>query len=170
MAIRNRPEEGESWDERSLLLTMLTFTQDVAVWKIRGLTEEQARAAPLPTSPLTSPANILNHLRWVERSWIEDCILGGDSHRPGNDEHPDADFEEGSTLPLDEVTRLYEEGMAETRNFFADADLDARTARQPPDKPLTVRWVLLHLIEETARHNGHLDILREMADGQTGDY
>ena len=90
MPIRNRPTEGQSWDERSLLLTTLGFTQDVALWKVRGLTEEQARATPLPTSPLTSPANILNHLRWVESSWIDDCILGTDSHRPGDDEHPDA--------------------------------------------------------------------------------
>ena len=106
----------------------------------------------------------------MERSWIDDCILGTDSHRPGDDEHPDADFEEGSALALDEVLRLYEEGTARTRAFFADSDLDAPTARQPPDAPLTVRWVLLHLIEETARHNGHLDILREMADGEVGYY
>jgi uncharacterized damage-inducible protein DinB len=168
VAIQNRPAEGEAWDERSLLLTMLKFAQDVALWKVRGLTEHQARTTPLPTSPLMSPANILNHLRWVERSWIEDDILGRDSHRPRS--HPDADFEEGSALPLDEVTRLYEEGAAETRAFFADADLDAPTAVQPPDAPTTVRWVLLHLIEETARHNGHLDVLREMADGEVGYY
>jgi uncharacterized damage-inducible protein DinB len=168
MRIRNRPGEDESWDERSLLLTMLRFTQDVALWKVRGLSEEQARATPLPTSPLMSPANVLNHLRWVERSWIEDDILGRDSHRPRS--RPDADFEEGSTLPLDEVIRRYEEGAAETRAFFAAADLDAPAAVQPPDAPITVRWILLHLIEETARHNGHLDVLREMADGDVGYY
>jgi uncharacterized damage-inducible protein DinB len=170
MTLQNRPAEGESWDERSLLLTMLMFTQDVALWKVRGLSEEQARATPLPTSPLMAPANILNHLRWVERSWIKDDILGVGSNRPGSGEHPDADFEEGSTLPLDEVIRRYEEGVARTRAFFADADLDAPTALQPPDVPMTVRWVLLHLIEETARHNGHLDLLREMADGEVGYY
>jgi uncharacterized damage-inducible protein DinB len=168
MTIRNRPAEGESWDERSLLLTMLRFTQDVALWKVRGLSEEQARATPLPTSPLMAPANVLNHLRWVERSWIEDDILGQDSHRPRS--IPDADFVEGSTLPLDDVIRLYEEGAARTRAFFADADLDAPTAVRPPGVPMTVRWVLLHLIEETARHNGHLDVLREMADGEVGYY
>ena len=170
MTIRSRPQEGESWDEKPLLLTMLKFVQDVAAWKVRGLTEEQARATPLPTSPLTSAANVLNHLRWVERSWIEDDILGRDSHRPRSEEHPDADFEEGSALPLEEVIRLYEHRAARTRDFFADADLDAPTAVQPPDAPLTVRWVLLHLIEETSRHNGHLDILREMADGEVGYY
>ena len=170
MSIRNRPTEGESWDERSLLLTMLKFTQDVALWKVRGLTEEQARATPLPTSPLMSAVNVLNHLRWVERSWIEDDILGRDSHRPRSEEHPDADFEEGSALPLDEVIRLYREETARTRAFFADTDFDAPTAVQPPDAPLTVRWVLLHLIEETARHNGHHDLLREMADGEVGYY
>jgi uncharacterized damage-inducible protein DinB len=168
MPLLNRPGEGESWDERSLLLTMLTFTQDVALWKVRDLTEEQARTTPLRTSPLMAPVNILNHLRWVERSWIEDDILGRDSHRPRSE--PDADFVEGSVLPLDEVVRLYEEETARTRAFFADADLDAPAAVQPPGYPITTRWVLLHLIEETARHNGHLDLLREMADGEVGYY
>jgi uncharacterized damage-inducible protein DinB len=164
----DRPGADEGWDERSLLLRMLSYTQETAMKKVQGLREDLARATPLPTSPLMAPANILNHLRWVERSWIEDDILGRDSERPWTKEHPDADFEEGSALPLEEVIRLYQEEAARTRAFFADADLDARTAVQPRDVPLTVRWVLLHLIEETARHNGHLDILREMADGEVG--
>ena len=53
--------------------------------------------------------------------------------------------------------------------MFAEHDLDALMAKATPEHPLTARWILLHLIEETARHNGHLDILREMADGSVGD-
>jgi uncharacterized damage-inducible protein DinB len=168
MRIRNRPGEGESWDEKALLLNHLKFTQDIAVWKVRGLTEEQERATPFPTSPLMSAANVLNHLRHAERSWIDVEVLGTGATWPENAEE-DPDWREGSELPLDEVIRLYEEDAGRVRATFADLDLDDRIRGPHPD-PLTVRWVLLHLIEETARHNGHLDLLREMADGEVGYY
>ncbi len=164
----DRPEADESWDERSLLLTMLRYTQQTAVEKVSGVSEELARATPLPTSPRMSLANLLNHLRWVEWSWIHVDILDEPDQGPWTAENPDAEFDQGSELPIEEVIRLYEEEAAATREFFAAADLDALTARERK-VPVTVRWVLLHLIEETARHNGHLDIMREMADGSVGD-
>ncbi len=169
MTRRDRPAEGESWDERSLLLTMLRYAQETAATKVRGLSEDLAHAAPLPTSPRMAPAAVLNHLRWVERSWVVHRLLGGEDDGPWTKENPDAEFDEGSTLPPDEVIRLYEEEAARTRAVFAEHDLDALMARATPAHPLTARWILLHLIEETARHNGHLDILREMADGTVGD-
>jgi len=162
------PAEGESWDERSLLLTMLRYTQQTAVEKVQGLSEDLARTAPLSTSPRMAPANLLNHLRWVEWSWIHVDLLDEPDQGPWTKENPDAEFDQGSELPLDEVIRLYEEQADATRAYFADADLDAETRRKRK-RTLTTRWVLLHLIEETARHNGHLDILREMADGSVGD-
>ena len=165
----DRPAAGESWDERALLLTMLRYTQQTAVAKVSGLSEELARATPLPTSPRMSLSNVLNHLRWVERSWVNTRLFGGDDDGPWTRENPDAEFDEGSALPLQEVIRLYEEEAARTRAVFAEHDLDALMAKATDKSPLTARWILLHLIEETARHNGHLDILREMADGSVGD-
>ena len=165
----DRPGTGESWDERALLLTMLRYTQMTAVEKVSGLSEELARATPLPTSPRMALSNVLNHLRWVERSWVNERLLGGEDDGPWTEENPDAEFDEGSALPVDEVIRLYEEEAARTRAVFAEHDLDAQMAMATPERPLTARWILLHLIEETARHNGHLDILREMADGSVGD-
>ena len=165
----DRPGADESWDERPLLLTMLRYTQETAVAKVSGLSQELARATPLSTSPRMSPANVLNHLRWVERSWVNERLLGGEDRGPWTKENPDAEFDEGSALPLDEVIRLYEEEAARTRAVFAEHDLDALMAHATTERPLTARWILLHLIEETARHNGHLDILREMADGSVGD-
>jgi uncharacterized damage-inducible protein DinB len=161
------PRAGEGWDERSLLLTMLRYTQETAVEKVSGLSQELARATPLPTSPRMAPANVLNHLRWVERSWVADRLLGGEDDGPWTKENPDAEFDEGSTLPLEEVIRRYQEEAARTRAVFAEHD--AVMAKATPESPITARWILLHLIEETARHNGHLDILREMADGEVGD-
>ncbi len=158
----------ETFDERTILLQMLHYTQDTAVMKVRGLTQEQARKAPLPSSPLMSPANLLNHLRWVEWSWVNNDLFGRPDEAPWTEENPDAEFEEGSTLPLDDVIRLYEEEAARTRAVFAEIDLDMVRVRDDRTPPVTARWILQHLIEETARHNGHLDILRELADGSTG--
>jgi uncharacterized damage-inducible protein DinB len=158
----------ETFDERSILLQMLHYVQDTAVTKVSGLSEELARTAPIPTSPLMSPANILNHLRWVERSWVNHDLFGGEDDGPWSQENPDAEFEEGSALPIVEVIALYEQEAARTRAAFAEVDLDMVRRGDRP-QPLTARWILQHLIEETARHNGHLDILRELADGSKGD-
>lgn len=158
----------ETFDERTILLQVLRYSQETAVLKVSGLTQEQARTAPLPTSPLMSPANILNHLRWVEWSWVNNDLFGRPDEAPWSEENPDAEFEEGSTLPLEDVIRLYEEEAARTRAVFAEVDLDMVRLSEDRTQPVTARWILQHLIEETARHNGHLDILREMADGSTG--
>jgi uncharacterized damage-inducible protein DinB len=159
----------EAYDERSVLLQMLHYAQDTAIMKVSGLDQELARTAPLPTSPLMSPANVLNHLRWVERSWVTADLLGGVDDRPWTKERPDAEMEEGSTLPIEDVIELYEQEAAHTRAVFAEVDLDLVRQGELPSQPVTARWILLHLIEETARHNGHLDILRELADGTKGD-
>jgi uncharacterized damage-inducible protein DinB len=159
----------ETFDERAVLLQMLHYAQDTAVMKVTGLTQDLARSAPLPTSPLMSAANVLNHLRWVERSWVNADLLGGEDDGPWTTENPDAEMEEGSTLPLHDVIALYEQEAARTRAVFAEVDLDMVRRGERRPQPVTARWVLLHLIEETARHNGHLDILRELADGTTGD-
>lgn len=166
----NRTDDiPEHYDERSVLLQVLHYAQDTAVMKVKGLTQELARATPLPISPLMSASNVLNHLRWVERSWVEHDLFGRPDDAPWTAANPDAEFEEGSTLPIDDVVALYEEQAARTRAVFADVDLDMVRRNQKRPQPVTARWILVHLIEETARHNGHLDILRELADGTTGD-
>ncbi len=167
MGIRDTPDDHETWDERTVLLSMLQAQQEVAVGKVRGLTEEQARAAPLPTSPRMSLANVLNHLRWVEWSWIHVDILDEPDEGPWTDENPDGEFDEGSELPLAEVISRYEQQAVRTRRFFTETDLDDGLLRRP-DSAMNRRWVLVHLVEETARHNGHLDIMRELADGSVG--
>jgi uncharacterized damage-inducible protein DinB len=149
---------------------MLQYTRDTAIEKSRGLTDAQAAAAPIPTSPLMSVGGVLNHMRWVEHSWIENRFIGGPDLGPWTDESPDQEFIDGSTLPLQIVIDGYRAQAATTDAIIARLQLDDRslTAFRSGDHP-TLRWVILHLIEENARHNGHLDILRELADGTTGD-
>ncbi|WP_382304071.1 DinB family protein [Herbiconiux sp. UC225_62] len=165
-----RTDHPQAWDERSTLLTMLQYTRDTGIEKATGLTDAQAAATPLATSPLMSVGAVLNHMRWVEHSWIENRFVGGPDLGPWTDESPDQEFIDGSVLPLQTVIDGYRAQAATTDALIAGLELDDRsqTAFRSGEHP-TLRWVILHLIEENARHNGHIDILRELADGTTGD-
>ncbi len=72
----NRTDTPTAPDERSTLLSMLAYARATAVMKVQGLDEERAHAAPMQTSPLTTPATLLNHLRWVEYDWLHRVALG----------------------------------------------------------------------------------------------
>lgn len=150
------------------MMQMLEYVQQTALYKVRGLSEELAREAPIPTSPLTSPASLLNHLRWTEHYWVEVVILGREDRAPWSEESPDGELEAGLQVPLQEVIDGYSEQVQLTRSLLADLDFDAEALEPLNDFHPNVRWVVLHLIEETARHNGHLDLLRELADGSVG--
>ncbi|WP_040320236.1 DinB family protein [Aeromicrobium marinum] len=165
MARTDTPPAG---DERSVLFQMLEYVQQTALSKVRGLDDEQARRAPVATSPLTTPASLLHHLRWNEHYWVEVVLLGRDDRAPWSDEHPDGELEEGLVLPVDEIVAGYGEQVQLSRALLAELDLDTESAEPLRDFHPNVRWVVQHLVEETARHNGHLDLLREMIDGSTG--
>lgn len=165
-----RTDRPEAWDERTTLLTMLQYTRDTAAEKCRDLADEHVGAAPLPGSPLMSLGGVVNHLRWVEHSWIENRFVGGPDLGPWTDEEPDREFSLGAATPLAQTLAEYAEQAVRTDAIIAGLDLDDRS-KTPfrSGEPPTLRWVILHLIEENSRHNGHLDILRELADGRTGD-
>jgi len=162
-------DEPTAWDERTTLLTMLRYTRDVAASRCRALATDDASATPLTTSPVMSIAGVVNHLRWVEHWWIEHRFVGGPDLGPWTEESPDQEFVDGARAPIGDVLRAYEEQAARTERIIDTVHLDDRAAMplRSGERP-TLRWVLLHLIEENARHNGHLDILRELADGTTG--
>ena len=164
-----RTDDPSAPDERSTLFSMLAYVQQTALFKVNGLSEELARHAPIATSPLTNPASLLNHLRWNEYYWVEVVLLGGEDVAPWSEDNPDGEMEEGLALPLAGVIAAYEKQIARNRELVARLDLEAPAAKPLSSFHPNVRWVVLHLIEETARHNGHLDLLREMADGSVGD-
>jgi uncharacterized damage-inducible protein DinB len=165
-----RTDTPTAWDERSTLLTLLDYTRDTVKAKCEALAAEHVGAAPLATSPLMSIGGVVNHVRWVEHSWIENRFVGGPDLGPWTDEEPDKEFSDGARTPLETLLAEYDEQRARTDAIIARHDLDDRsvTPFQTGEYP-TLRWVILHLIEENARHNGHLDLLRELADGVTGD-
>lgn len=159
-----------AWDEGTILSTMLDYTRDTVHAKCAGLSDENARRAPLPTSPLMTISGIVNHLRWVEASWIENVLLGHEIDTPSTDDDPDREFRIAVEVPLSQILADYRAACARHRSLVAGLDLDTPSAGQLDwrKEPVTLRWVLHHLIEETARHNGHIDILRELADGVRG--
>ncbi|WP_370616128.1 DinB family protein [Mumia sp. Pv 4-285] len=165
----SRTDAPPAPDERAIALAMLRYVRETALEKAEGLTDELAHATPLPTSPLMSVAAVVNHLRWIEHYWVEVVVAGGDDRAPWSEEHPDGEFEVAAQMTLDDVLTGYRQQIAASDAVLADLDLDAATARPRRDFHPNVRWVVAHLVEETARHNGHLDVLRELADGQVGD-
>ncbi|MFJ6460284.1 DinB family protein [Streptomyces sp. NPDC091387] len=164
-----RTDSPPAWDERTQLTTFLDYTRATALAKCEGLSQEDARKALLPGSPLMTLAGVLNHLRWVEYAWFEIDFLGGEDEGPWTEEDPDREMRIAVDMPLADVMAEYEEQSARYRELVAAHDLDtlAKRPRSDGHHP-DLRWILLHLIEETARHNGHLDIIRELVDGSTG--
>jgi uncharacterized damage-inducible protein DinB len=158
-----------SWDERTTLTTMLDYARDTVRVKCEGLSEENARSAPLPGSPLMTISGLVSHLYWVERDWIERDFLGGEDVGPWTEEEPDREMSIALEIPLETLLQDYAAQAERYRQLVAGRDLDERAARplRSGEHP-TLRWILFHLVEETARRNGHIDILRELADGVTG--
>ena len=168
-----RPERTDiptTWDERTSLMTLLKYTRATARHKCEKLAEEHAREAPLPSSPLMTISGVVNHMRWVEYSWIDVVFFGGEDEGPWTKQDPDREFSIALEYPLEQVLTEYEQlaDVHDARLAGISLDTHAQRRLRNGDHP-TLRWILLHLIEENARHNGHLDILREMADGTTGD-
>jgi uncharacterized damage-inducible protein DinB len=151
-------------------MTFLDYTRATVHAKCEGLTDEDARKAPLPGSPLMTVAGLVSHLRWVEYSWIQTVFLGEEDEGPWTDEDPDREMRIALDVPLAQLLADYEAQCERYRTLLEGYDLDAPSARSlgRTGEPAPLRWILFHLIEETARHNGHIDILREMADGVTG--
>ncbi len=166
-----RTDIPPAWDERTTLLSLLDYTRQTARDKCAGIAAEFVGATPLATSPFTSIGGVVNHMRWVEFSWIAHRFAGEPDIAPWTDEEPNREFTIGAQMPIEQTLREYEEQAARTDAIIAGHDLDDRSPtplRDTGEHP-TLRWVILHLIEENARHNGQLDILREMLDGTIGD-
>ncbi|MFD5816231.1 DinB family protein [Streptomyces sp. NPDC127038] len=170
MTSPKRTDRPPARDERTQLATFLDYARATARAKCEGVSAEDARKAPLPGSPLMTLSGVINHLRWVEYYWFQVVFLGEEDKGPWTDEDPDREMRIAVDFPLSQLLDEYEEQSVRYRELVAAHDLDARSERPGRDGTLfDLRWIVLHLVEETARHNGHLDILRELADGRTGD-
>ena len=157
-------------DEREGLLGYLAQQRAVIRIAAYGLTDEQARMTPTP-GPL-SVGGLVKHAATTERGWID--IVA--QRRRGDESQDDyeANFRLGPDETLADVFALYDEIAEETESTLAGIDM-GQAVPVPQGVPWypddvdawSVRWVLLHLIEEVARHAGHADIVRELIDGAT---
>jgi uncharacterized damage-inducible protein DinB len=156
-------------DERTGLLAYLAQQRYVLRLAAYGLTDDQARETP--TSSALSIGGLIKHVATTERGWI-DMVLQRSS---GSEDDYVANFRLGPDETLAGVLQIYDEVAAETERVIAgipDLGQPVPVPRGVPWYPSdveawSVRWVLLHLIEETARHAGHADIVRESIDGAT---
>ena len=156
-------------DEIKLQWEFLTFLRTTAVQKIAGLSSEQAAATPLATSPLMSLTGIVKHLTADERFWISRIGGGVDLPDLWDDPDPEIDFRiTDADTPLS-VVRAYRAEWELSQRAIKDMAPGDQTRGHSGRKDRTIRWVLTHLIQETARHVGHMDILRELVDGERGE-
>lgn len=157
-------------DERTQLTGWLDLQRSFVRMKAEGLGDADAHRQVLPTSPLMTVAGIVAHLRWVEYSWFHLDLLGvpDTGQTPWRrDAHPDAEMQVDG-LPLAQLLDEYDAECARSNAIVAQHSLDDVEQRvRATGEAASVRFILCHMIEETARHVGHLDIIRELIDGHT---
>ena len=143
--------------ERDMLLAYLQRQRELVHWKCAGLDEAAARGQATPTG--LTIHGIVRHLAGVERGWLREHFAGEPKERVRDEEF----------LPQDEsladLLTAYREESERCDRVVAGAGLDDVSALRDH----SLRWILLHLVEETGRHLGHLDLLCEQADGRTGE-
>ena len=173
-----RPEPPQEGDETATLLGFLDYQRATLEWKCRGLSDEQLRAALPPTS--MTLGGMLKHLAAVEDYWCTQVVGGEPSPEPwaGVDweANPDWEWRTAADEPGDELRALWAERVERSRTVVnarlsqgETQALDEVHRAWGGQGRVSLRWVLVHLVEEYARHNGHADLIRQSIDGETGE-
>ena len=162
-----RPEPPYVGDERDTLVGFLDYQRATLLWKCAEVNSEGLVRRAVPTSNL-SLIGIVRHMTVVEWSWFEEHFSGLSVPAPISlDEDVDADFNNLDPAGVDEDFARFYAQCDMSRRITAAGELDQLAAVSRD--PLTLRWILVHMIEEYARHNGHADLLREAIDGAVGE-
>ena len=173
---QGRPEPPVAADETATLLGFLDFHRATLAWKVSGLDAEGLRATVGPSS--MTLGGMLKHLAYVEDQWFSRWLRGRDPAPPWDtvDWKADRDWDWHSAAEdtPEQLRALWGDAVARSRSLVAQALDDGgleRLARRawPDGRSPSLRWILVHLIEEYSRHNGHADLLRESLDGLTGE-
>jgi uncharacterized damage-inducible protein DinB len=173
---QGRPEPPLAADEAGTLLGFLEFQRATLAWKCAGLDAAGLRATTAAST--MTLGGLLKHLALVEDHWFSRSLHGRD-HRPpwdAVDWDADRDWEWHSAAEdsPEQLLALWQDAVARSRSLTAQALADGgleRLARRawPDGRAPSLRWILCHMIEEYARHNGHADLIRESVDGRTGE-
>lgn len=157
-------------DERAVLDHWLDLYRDTVLLKIAGLAADQLACSAVPPSSM-SLIGIVRHLTEVEAYWLR-VVLLDEEEVPDyycSPASPDGDFDDIAAATAAVDVAAYSAELAITRgNTRAWSDLDSPVRGLRRGKPVNLRWIITHLIEEYARHLGHMDLLREAVDGRTG--
>ncbi len=163
------PDVTDPEPERETLEGFLDYYRVVIVRKVAGVSPEDAARPLVPSG--TSLLGVVKHLGWVERGWFQAGMAGQTYEVPWTDEDPDADFRVEPGETIEGLVAWYHDQCERSREIVAATpDLDTLEKRIREGRPRrSLRWILVHMIEETARHAGHMDIIREQIDGAVGD-
>jgi hypothetical protein len=161
---RSRPPEDGS--ELQVLTGLLDFLRATVINKVAGLTDEQAFSRPAPPSELT-PAGVVKHLSGVERFWFSIDFAGADLPFPWPEDDPHGCFPLAAEDTLSSIVAAYVAECERSRSAIDGHSLDDKARGE--GMSFNLRYALAHMVEETARHCGHLDLLRERIDGAVGE-
>lgn len=173
---QGRPEPPLAAGETETLLGFLDYQRATLAWKCSGVDAEGLRATVGPTS--MTLGGLLKHLAWVEDYWFSRRLHGRDPYPPWDsvdwEADPDWEWHSAADDSFEQLFALWEGAVERARSrvaeALADGGLERRAERSWPDgRTPSLRWILVHMIEEYARHNGHADLLRESVDGLTGE-
>jgi uncharacterized damage-inducible protein DinB len=164
-------------DEAATLLAFLDYHRDTLRMKTDGLSQEQLNATLAPST--MTLGGLLKHLALVESSWFSEVLLGENMMAPFDttDWDWDRDWEWHSAAEdtPEQLLALFDQAAVQSdaiiRDALADGGLDRQSVKgdRHTGEKFSLRWILVHMIEEYARHNGHADLIRESIDGVTGE-
>jgi len=153
--------------EKESLFAALDRHRDVVLWKLHGLDDEQLRRPMTPSG--TNLIGLVKHLASVEYGWFCSTFGFYADEVPFDESDPDTDLRAAPGESTADLIAYY--GRARTAADAAIAATDLETlGTSGAGEQVSMRWVLIHMVEEVARHAGHMDILRELLDGATGDF
>ena len=159
---RNEPCTG---DETTVLMAAMQSHREVMVWKLDGLTDEQQRRTLVPSG--TTLVGLVKHLANAEYGWF--CETFGRPTEPLTDisHDPEADMRAADGETTEEIVAFYRRSWSAADAAILELPLTG-IGTSYSGSTVSLRWVLVHMIEDTVRHAGHADILRELIDGSTG--
>lgn len=166
-----RLDPPTSGEEAAVLLGFVDFLRETIALKTDGL-DAAGLAATHPPSTMTL-GGMLKHLAYVEDHWVGEVVLGRDPAPPWDtapwDDDADWDWHSAADDDPEQLRSLWRTAVERSRAELPIDDLGRLSAVAKRGERFSVRWVLVHLVEEYARHAGHADLLREAIDGTTGE-
>ncbi len=160
----NELDNVDRGSEREQLPVFLDVQRSIIFRKVDGVSDEDLRRHMTPTG--LSLLGLVKHLGYVEMGWFQEHFLGEEIVVPWTEEDRDADFRIEPNETTADVLAFYQKQIERSRQIVAEHAFD-EVSKQ--DGRPSLRWIILHMIEETARHAGHADIMREAIDGSVGE-